>query len=563
MKLRRLEIENFRGITNLDLKLGDTTVLIGENNTGKTAVLDALKFALRSVRSRRGCLFDEYDFHLPNATSEPVSAPAISIRLTFREDEVGDWGNQQTAKLNRAKILQADVTGCSTVILKVGARFDVLTQEFAQDWEFQNLDGSALTGLSDASVGMLQAEVSYYYLAALRDSAKHFDAKGTFWRPFLKESQLSPEKRSEIEGKLSEVNKLIISSHTSFAQVVERLKEVQDVVSVTGEDIVSVDAVPGRLFDMLSKAEVSLNSGTGAKIPIGRHGEGTQSLAVLTLFNAYLQAWNKGDPIVALEEPEAHLHPSAVRALWQLIERIPGQKIISTHSGDILSEVPSDAVVRLYKDGGSTKASRLKDVNLNSSDARKFNYHIRQSRGELLFSRCWILGEGETEATIIPELARILGKDLERAGIRFVTYQSGISLETCLKVANGMGIQWVVLADNDFQGASDRDAVLRHLNGRTETDVLTVMPEVDIEQHLCVNGFADVYLSLLSQQTLNKVTAQPQDIDYPIQVANALPSKLKTQAAQKVLASIRDDSRPVPQLFKDVIEAALKLAEDL
>jgi len=64
MKLRHLEIKNFRGITNLDLKLGDITVLIGENNTGKTAILDALKFALRSVRTRRSSSFDAYDFHL-------------------------------------------------------------------------------------------------------------------------------------------------------------------------------------------------------------------------------------------------------------------------------------------------------------------------------------------------------------------------------------------------------------------------------------------------------------------------------------------------------------------
>ena len=188
MKLRHLEIKNFRGITNLDLKLEDMTVLIGENNTGKTAILDALKFALRSVRARRGSSFDAYDFHLPNTTADPTSAPAISIRLTFREGEPGEWGKQQAAKLNRAKIIQIDADGCATVILKVGARFDPLTQEFVQDWEFQNLDGSALTGLTDAAMGVLQKEVSYYYLAALRDATRHFDAKGTFWRPFLKES---------------------------------------------------------------------------------------------------------------------------------------------------------------------------------------------------------------------------------------------------------------------------------------------------------------------------------------------------------------------------------------
>lgn len=562
MKLRRLQIENFRGITSLDLALGDTTVLIGENNTGKTAVLDALRFALRDIRSRRGCAFDAYDFHLQRATSEPTSSPAIGIRLTFREDVAGDWGDKRLARLDRAKIAQIDSNGCATVILKVGARFDSTKQEFVQDWEFQNLDGAPLTGVADIAVGILQSEVSYYYLAALRDAARHFDAKGTFWRPFLKESQLTAEKRIEIETKLSELNDLIISSHASFSQVVSRLTEVKNVVSMYGEDLVSIDAVPERLFDMLAKAQVNLNTDTGAKIPVRRHGEGIQSLAVLTLFNAFLQAWNKGDPIVALEEPEAHLHPSAVRALWLLIEKIPGQKIISTHSGDLLSEVPSEAVIRLYKAAGVVSASRLKDVNLSFDDTRKFNFHIRRARGELLFARCWILGEGETEATLITEVARDLNKDLERAGVRFVAYQAGVSLETCLRVANGLGIHWVVLADNDGQGAQNRAIVRKYLNGRLEDDTLFMMEEKNIEQHLCCNGFADVYFNLLSSQPRSKVTVPPQDTDYPIQVANALPPYLKTRAAQDVLSAIRNNHHSVPRLFQDLIETALILAED-
>lgn len=162
MKLRRLEIENFRGITKLNLGVGDTTVLIGENNTGKTAVLDALKFALRSIKTRRGCSFEEYDFHLPTPSSEPSDAPAISIRLTFKEDTPGDWDDQQVAKLNRAKILQIDDAGCSLVILKVGAKFDAISQDFIQDWEFQNPQGAALTGLSDAALATLHSEVSYF-----------------------------------------------------------------------------------------------------------------------------------------------------------------------------------------------------------------------------------------------------------------------------------------------------------------------------------------------------------------------------------------------------------------
>ncbi len=560
MQLRRLEIENFRGITKLDLTIGDTTVLIGENNTGKTAVLDALKFALRSIKTRRGCAFEEYDFHLPTANAEPSDAPAISIRLTFKEDKPGDWDDRQVARLNRAKILQVDGAGCSLAILKVGARFDATSQDFIQDWEFQNPRGEALTGLSDTSLSILHSEVSYFYLSALRDASKQFDAKGPFWRPFLKESQLTPEKRTEIESSLSDVNDLIISSHTSFSQVVSRLKAIRDVISVAngGDDIVSIDAVPGRLFDMLAKATVSINTTTGAKIPVGRHSEGTQSLAVLTLFNAYLQAWKKGDPIVALEEPEAHLHPSAVRALWQLIETIPGQKIISTHSGDLLSEVPPQAVVRLARVAGELGAWPVSSVALTDPQTRQFNFHIRHARGELLFAKGWLLVEGESEVTLLPEIARILGFNLERAGVRCVPFrQSDVGLY--LTVADGLGISWVTLTDKDQQGQSTIQKVRAALNGRSENRMLRIMPEDDLEQHLCVNGFGGVYENLLTAQTRQQVTVANTDPTYWKQVTKAV-SKLKIEAIQSVLQEIRNGC-PVPRLLKRAVVTAANLAK--
>lgn len=562
MKLRHLKIENFRGITNFELELGDTTVLIGENNTGKTAILDAIGYALHEVRSRRGCAFKPYDFHLSDAISDPRNAPPISIQLTFREDQAGDWSSDLVARLQRAKVLQIGEGDRFTVILKVGALFDPITQEYIQNWEFQNINGITLTNVDNSGFYSFHDELAYYYLPALRDATKHFNAKGEFWRPFLKESQLTPEKIAEIEGKLADVNDSIISSHASFSKVVKQLKEMKKVISMAdGDELVSVDAVPARLFDILAKTQVNLNSDTGAKIPVDQHGEGTQSLAVLTLFNAFLQAWNKGEPIVALEEPEAHLHPNAIRALWHLIERIPGQKIISTHSGDLLSEVPLDAVTRLYKQNGEIVASRFKDISLDPNDLRKFNFHIRHARGELLFARCWILGEGETEAIIIRESARILNKNLEQAGVRHVTYQTGISLNSCLKIANGMGINWVILADNDGQGAKDRQSALQYMNGRLEKDALFMMPQKNIEQYLCVNGFSDIYYGLLSEQPREKVTANPQSPEYPIQIADALPNKFKTQAAQEVAMAMGNPPNSVPQLLQDVIEAALKLTE--
>ena len=129
---------------------------------------------------------------------------------------------------------------------------------------------------------------------------------------------------------------------------------------------------------MLAKAQVQLGTTTGAKIPLGRHGEGTQSLAVLMLFSAFLEARQDGAAVLALEEPEAHLHPSAIRALWTLVRDFTGQKLISTHSGELLADTDICDVRRLARTGDGIKAFRVQAGLLTPEETRKFNYHVQQ-----------------------------------------------------------------------------------------------------------------------------------------------------------------------------------------
>ena len=100
------------------------------------------------------------------------------------------------------------------------------------------------------------------------------------------------------------------------------------------------------------------------------------------LFSAFLDAWPNGSPIVALEEPEAHLHPSAVRALWGVVCGITGQKLISTHSGDLLSEIDVHHIRRLARTSADIDCFRVPVGLLSEEEARKFNYHVRRTRGE-------------------------------------------------------------------------------------------------------------------------------------------------------------------------------------
>jgi putative ATP-dependent endonuclease of OLD family len=89
MILKTFEIENYRGIANLTLDLDRTTVLIGENNSGKTSVLEALHTCMNRGLSRRATPFSEYDFHIATEDAEPADAPPIVLTLTKRNPDPG------------------------------------------------------------------------------------------------------------------------------------------------------------------------------------------------------------------------------------------------------------------------------------------------------------------------------------------------------------------------------------------------------------------------------------------------------------------------------------------
>ena len=558
MRITAVKIRNFRGIKSLDLELGPVTVLIGENNSGKTSVLDALKLCLRELGPRRRMVFDALDFHLGDSTTEPSFADPIGIEVTFADSPDEPWDNDLVRRLGHLRVLQVD-TGGHSVRLRVDCGYDHAARDFAQNWFFLDLDGEKLARVPLNALLRLQEEIRYFYLTALRDASRHFDARGRFWRPFLKDSQLSPERREEIEDKLREVNELVVSSHESFSQVQAGLQDVQSVVPLASGEAVSIEAVPGRMFDMLAKAQVQLGTTTGAKIPLGRHGEGTQSLAVLMLFSAFLEAHEDGAAVLALEEPEAHLHPSAIRALWTLVRGFTGQKLISTHSGELLADTDICNVRRLARTTDGIKAFRVQEGILTPEETRKFNYHVRHGQGALLFARCWLLVEGQTETWVYPAAARALGLNLDREGVRVVEFGQSDAVMLA-KVANALGIRWYLVGDDDGKRVKEEPRLKGNLNGADAVDRF-VFPYPNIEVALLRNGYEAVYNPHMPHQNLKKLKKQPGDSGYRQEYAANLPGKAKTRAAADVAIEMEDRGcAGVPPEIRGVLEKAVSLA---
>lgn len=555
IRLRRLQIENFRCLKSLDLELDDLVVLIGENNTGKSSILQALRCSLVGVGVGRRVAFDDYDFHLATPTSSPESSPPIRITLTFAEDAQGDWPNSLLRRVQT--MVQVDATsGASRIVLRITCQYDV--NGHVQTVEFLDAAGQPLAQKSEPLLAALRQEVRFFLLDALRDASFHFGANGPFWRPFIQDNQLDASDQQQIEQKLLEVNDLVVASHGSFGTVRNQLDTIQSVLPKQTTTQSAVEAVPGRMSDMLRKAKVHLGTTTGARVPVERHGEGTQSLAVMSLFSAHLSlemsdANTLWQPFVGLEEPEAHLHPSAVRTLWKTVQDIPGQRLVSTHSGDLLSQVPIAHVRRLAQGTTNTSVFQLQPGTLTPREERMFNFHIRLARGELLFARCWLLGEGETEVTLLQGIAAHLGIDLERAGVRCVAYQSA-KLALYLKVARDFGIAWTAVLDNDPQGAKDQNDALPFCSAQ---GTACMLPQGNMEQFLCNNGFEAIYEAAIPQ-TRRPPTTDP---DYLTKLASCLPNRRKTELAVRVVDEIAQGNFQVPQFLEQVLNTAVQAAE--
>jgi putative ATP-dependent endonuclease of OLD family len=565
MLLKKLTIENFRGIASLELDLDPITVLIGENNTGKTSVLEAVHICLARALSRRSAAFDEYDFHVASAGSA-IPAP-IQVTLRFEENTVDEWPDELVQAFSN--VIQTLAGGQQAIIFRVKITLEPVTKDITLEWMFLDLVGNTLiTARQPKLLSDLQLFTPAFLLTAVRDAAQQFNARSVFWAPFTKTSAVDDQTRQQIETQIEQLNQMVLDSHEPFEQIKEKLTQIATLLPMGSGDIVSVEAVPARILEVLAKTQIKLEGRTGLRLPIGQHGAGAQSLAVFFLFEAFLASRleaeyvKTSEPIVALEEPESHLHPSAIHGLWSVLSQFRGQKLVATHSGDLLASVPLDAIRRLGRQNGTLKAFRVAASTLTARERQKIAYHVRAKRGALLFARCWLLVEGETDFTIVPEVARLLGSDFGATGIACVEFAQ-CGLDPLIKLARDLGIEWHVLADGDpagqgYVGVANSFRGAEPLNNRA-----TLLSRRDIEHVLWHNGFDGVYENAVLPQNKGLVHVAKGHVDYPTQTIKAAQASLRSKPAlaYEVLEEMgRRGVQSVPNELQAMVQTVTALA---
>ncbi|MBM6711179.1 DUF2813 domain-containing protein [Faecalicatena contorta] len=364
--MKEVKVQNFRSLKNVDITFDESTILIGENNAGKSTLLDAIKKGLSRTGTR--FLFDDYDFFMDSEMSSPKDSDGIKIILIFEERTLDEWeGFISDTFIDALQYLDGEK---ASILLQTTASYDEVTSDIEVKTVFLNNEFEPIVGKVQNLVNKFITLTPVFYLQALREIKDTFSAKSPLWGRFIKKAAIPQEELSVIQNQIKKLNTDIISNDENLTKLVMELQKIQKVMDFEGneQDLVSINAMPIKTWDLLSKAQVVLNNGTSSMdFPLEKHGQGTQSVTTILLFKAYINILLKelssdfAEGILTLEEPEAHLHPQAIRALHKSIEEMECQKIITTHSPYFIQNADIRNIRYIKKENGITVVSGIYD----------------------------------------------------------------------------------------------------------------------------------------------------------------------------------------------------------
>jgi putative ATP-dependent endonuclease of the OLD family len=185
MRITRVHIENFRSIRALDIELGQTTVLIGPNNAGKTAILDAVRIVLTRRWGQRGTGFTENDVHRPDPDGDPRALPPVQIVIVMEEARPGDWDPDMVAALEDIMTLLPD--GRNILTVQVTCAWNEEKEAFDPAWQFLDSAGGPLPERRRAiNLAGFFGYMPLFWLGALRDAADEFTPRTGHWGRLLR-----------------------------------------------------------------------------------------------------------------------------------------------------------------------------------------------------------------------------------------------------------------------------------------------------------------------------------------------------------------------------------------
>lgn len=478
MKISRLVVKNFRAFQSLDIAFEEeVTCIIGENNTGKTAIFRAIQMCMDiNLPSAFRSLLRE-DIHASVDISHPNQV-LIGIELTGFEGIVNEEALvcQWKTEADRARIFYRFRPRPSVrekLALGEIEGGQLLLDDYT--WEIRG-GGNPATDLTDMTWDMDHlgetvrfGDMSSYLvvnLPALRDVES--DLRQPRLSPLLRliEAFDVPEEGQDILiAILDEANKKIEQSETiaDIAAAIDRsFKDVSgpafEMGATLGLSAATFQAIIRNLKILLS--DLALDS-----FEPSRNGLGMNNILYVAILIEYMKkrvekAATAGQ-LILIEEPEAHLHPQLQASLLIALEKTGVQVILSSHSTQITSQARFNTLVSLTRRGDATiAASNLAQTpTLDDHDVADLERYLDATKSNLLYARKVMLVEGPAELFLIPALIKAIhGVDLERQGIS-VTSIYGVHFDVYAKLFREGGLEkkCAIVADADLKPSDATD----------------------------------------------------------------------------------------------------------
>lgn len=564
-----VEINNYRNLTGKTITFNDTlNFLIGENNIGKTNILELINICLAIGK------FAETDFM-------DITLPIkIKFKVKYSNEEIEYFEDN------------FDVDDSNSITL-------VAVQDSVDERINYYHDTPNQTKIGMATIRTMN--ILYYY--AQRMPSKEVD--------FRKTSGSGKVLNYLIQHSLeqSEIQEKDILKKTKLKNIVKNVNiQIKKINTITGD---SVSAYVETEVDKLVCRLLGLGDENGREL--SSLGEGVQYA-----FNILLQiieiiynvkATRKPEDFeerlinrdgkklfplfLVLDEPEVHQHPyrqrSLIRKIKALIENnnqeflnllkdlfdidgLTGQIFIATHSPNILLDNYRQ-FIRLYKSTGTD--SQLKIVSgMNVVIDDKLYKHMLHNfiyLKEAMFSKCIIFVEGDTENGAIPVFAERMGLDMDERGIGVIKLDGADSVKRCMALYKSFGIKSIALIDKDKKESysSEPDIYFTKANDYEE-DVYDNFKLTDYLKSCKELSGVEPYIPILRREGLNFNPGQFVENPANIEIDDTLQMKIMVENKDRELQKLKQSKNAakgavlagyvtvIPPAFEKIINKLIK-----
>ena len=448
MRVRRLTIKNFRGVSTGQVDFRDHTLFVGGNNVGKSTVCEALDLVLGPERLFRRSVIDEHDFHRGHYLTEDNKSVEIVIRalLVDLSEEAERRFKRHLRRWNDAvghfvdesgegpEAADAEGTLWALPVAFIG-HYDPEEDDFFCNTFFdhpieevndEELVEQALGGGRKIFGREQKRLCGFIFLRTLRTGSRALSLhRGSLLDTVLR---LGGSGLTEMwEKTLAELREL----DPAIGEI-EQLKTIRDeirqrlarFVNLSPDDdatgFFASDLTRDHLRDVVRLFLAAQPA--PHQLPFQKLGTGSVNLLVFALLTLIADLRGKQSVIFAMEEPEIALPPHTQRRVGRFVLSEMGQAIVTSHSPYIMEQFEPEQIVVLDRNSGAELSSRT--VELGSVKLKKYHRERRQM-AEAILSRAVVVVEGATEAALFPVASAVMevapGTDYEHLDLAGVS----------------------------------------------------------------------------------------------------------------------------------------------